>query len=230
MNEKINIFDVELDSFTAKSAMRQAVEYLESDSINLVEVVTLDMLLQEKENKEWKEQTAKLDMILPGEEGILQAAKITDIRLLKDVSGKIFLKMFFRYLQKNHKKIILITSDEKMTERLKKAIQKNHKGMIVTGACQLDENRSQEEIVNEINGMEADCILSFLPAPLQENFIVNNKALLNVKLWLGCGSTLAERYIENGTGGIKYYFMKKRFLHLAGRHIKNSSQDKKEES
>ncbi len=230
MSEKINIFDVELDSFTAKKAMRQAVEYLESDSISLVEIVTLDMLLQEKENKAWKEQTAKFDMILPGEEGILQAAKITDVRLLKDVSGKIFLKMFFRFLQKNHKKVILLSQDIDLSQRLEQAVKQNHKGMIVVGTCQLDEHQSQEELVNEINGMEAECILSFLPAPLQENFIINNKALLNVKLWLGCGSTLAERYIENGTGGIRYYFMKKRFLHLAGKHIRNNLQDKREDS
>ena len=49
MKEKINIFDVEIDGFTAKAAMQAAVQYMQSESINTIEIVTLDMLMQEKD-------------------------------------------------------------------------------------------------------------------------------------------------------------------------------------
>ena len=44
-------------------------------------------------------------------------------------------------------------------------------------------------ILNMVNGAEADCILSTLPSPRQEEFIIKNKSLLDVKLWLGLGNS-----------------------------------------
>ena len=37
MEKRINIFDVEIDGFTAKAAMKAAVEYMQSESINTME-------------------------------------------------------------------------------------------------------------------------------------------------------------------------------------------------
>ena len=108
MKEKINIFDVEIDGFTAKAAMQAAVQYMQSESINTIEIVTLDMLMQGKDNPAWKENTKAMDMVLPGEKEILEAAEVQDRYLLKDVANKMFLKMFLRYLQKNRKKIFLM--------------------------------------------------------------------------------------------------------------------------
>ena len=42
-------------------------------------------------------------------------------------------------------------------------------------------------IVNKINGAETDCILSVLPSPLQENFIQENKPVLDAGVWMGLG-------------------------------------------
>ena len=47
--------------------------------------------------------------------------------------------------------------------------------------------RSEEEIINEINSLEPDCILSVLPSPKQEEFIKDNKSYINARVWMGCG-------------------------------------------
>ena len=49
MNEKINILNIELYQTSAKAAMQKVVQYMESDSINTVEIITMDMLLKGKE-------------------------------------------------------------------------------------------------------------------------------------------------------------------------------------
>ncbi len=76
MKKKINIFDVEIDGFTAKAAMQAAVEYMQSESINTIEIVTLDMLMQGQDSPEWIEKTKEIDLILPGEKEILEAAEV----------------------------------------------------------------------------------------------------------------------------------------------------------
>ena len=45
-------------------------------------------------------------------------------------------------------------------------------------------------ILNCINGVEAECVISVLPSPLQEAFVVRNKILLNARLWLGLGKKM----------------------------------------
>ena len=54
MIEKMNIFDVEIPILTAKEAMIRAMQYLESESVDTIELVSMDMLMKERENAQWK--------------------------------------------------------------------------------------------------------------------------------------------------------------------------------
>ena len=221
MKKKINIFDVEIDGFTAKAAMQAAVEYMQSESINTIEIVTLDMLMQGQDSPEWREKTKEIDLVLPGEKEILEAAEVEDRNLLKDVTNELFLKMFIRFLQKNRKKIFLIAGSEQELQSLEPALAKYNRGIVIVGHGILDpEGRAEEEIINEVNGVETDCILSVLPSPQQEEFIVRNSALLNARMWLGCGKTLSRMYGEHSRGCLRRFFLKKVFRYRVGRQRK----------
>ena len=223
MKEKINIFDVEIDGFTAKAAMQAAVQYMQSESINTIEIVTLDMLMQEKDNPAWKEDTKAMDMVLPGEKEILEAAEVQDRYLLKDVANKVFLKMFLRYLQKNRKKIFLMVQSEQEMTSLKEAVETYNRGITVAGYGALDvDGKSEEDVINNINGAEIDCILSVLPSPQQEDFIVRNAALLNARVWLGCGRALEQSFSEKSGEGVRRFFLKKVFRYRVGKQKKEN--------
>lgn len=60
------------------------------------------------------------------------------------------------------------------------------------------QDKADDMLVNDINGGEVDCILAALKSPLQEEFIVRNKNLLDARLWLGLG----KEYIPDGKTGI----------------------------
>lgn len=221
MKKKINIFDVEIDGFTAKAAMQAAVEYMQSESINTIEIVTLDMLMQGQDSPEWIEKTKEIDLVLPGEKEILEAAEVEDRNLLKDVTNELFLRMFIRFLQRNHKKIFLIAGSWQELESLKPALERYNRGIAIVGQGILDpEGKAEEEIINEVNGVETDCILSILPSPQQEEFIVKNSALLNARMWLGCGKTLSRMYGERSGSGVRRFFLKKIFRYRVGRQRK----------
>ena len=106
MNEKINILNIELYQTSAKAAMQKVVQYMESDSINTVEIITMDMLLKGKDMPGWKEAVESLNLVLPGETEILEAAGVREKTLLRDTAGQVFLKMFLRYIQRNKKMCI----------------------------------------------------------------------------------------------------------------------------
>lgn len=96
-----------------------------------------------------------------------------------------------KYLQKNRKRVFLLAESEEKLNTVENAMKYYDKGIFLTGHALIKEGENREEdVVNEINGTETDCILSVLSSPYQEKFIAENQALLNVKLWFGCGLCL----------------------------------------
>ena len=113
MTEKISIFDVEISCIKAKEAMMQAIGFMKGDSVNTIELVSMESLMKEHENPEWKKKVSMQDLVLPGSVEILEAAKTDDARLLRETDNKLFLRMFLKYLQKNHHKIYLLADHTK---------------------------------------------------------------------------------------------------------------------
>lgn len=229
MNEKINIFGVELDAITAKAAMKEIMQYLEGETISTVEIVTLEMLMQGQDNLAWKEWTGSIDLLLPGEREIFEAAKSDDARLFRDLEGQVFWKMLLRYLQRNKKKVFFLAEEEETLHLLKQAVRPYERGMIIAGETVLSaESGLEEAVINVINGVEPDCVFSVLPSPYQEEFIANSRALLNARLWLGCRTRiLSSVEIEKKSDRLKRFFMKKIFRYQVGKDKNRQISDEK---
>lgn len=167
MIEKMNIFDVEIPILTAKEAMIRAMQYLESESVDTIELVSMDMLMKERENAQWKEQINALTMLLPENTEILKAAEIENEKLFRETEENVFLKMFMKYMQKNHKKIFLLADSEENLGKVEAVLSRHNRGIRVTGQMVISENEEQiQDAINAINGTETDCILSVLPLSL----------------------------------------------------------------
>lgn len=46
MENRIDIFDIEIDALTAKDTLKKIVQYMKSETLSTVEVVTLELLVQ----------------------------------------------------------------------------------------------------------------------------------------------------------------------------------------
>ena len=64
MNEKINVLGVNIDSFTAKEAMKETIAFLESEPVSVIDVVSVDALMQMNDLPELKEKMNEFDMIV----------------------------------------------------------------------------------------------------------------------------------------------------------------------
>lgn len=224
MKEKINVLSTEMDCITAKEAMLKAITFLERESVDIIEVLSMSALMRARDEEEWKRSTSVFGLILPGETEILEAAGETDRVKLREAENQTFIKMFMKYLQKNRKKVFLLAESEEKLNTVENAMKYYDKGICLTGHALIREGENREEdVINEINGTETDCILSVLTSPYQEKFIAENQALLNVKLWFGCGSLLEKSYGERKLSKrLSRFFLKKRFHLLVGKQQKKS--------
>ena len=207
MNEKINVLDVNIDSCTAKEAMKETIAFLESEPVSVIDVVSVDGLMQMNDLSELKARMNEFDLVLPGEKLILEAAE--EARLPKEIDIKLYLKMFMRYLHKNHKRMYLLVESEEDGQEAFRYMQRTYSGIQLVGLAKVSaEGRADDMLVNAINGSEVDCILSALSVPLQEDFIVKNRNLLDARVWVGVGNRMFSNHRQGlGHGRLSKFLL-----------------------
>ena len=190
MNEKIQISDLTIDNYTAKDAMKRVVEYLNTEALNIIEIVTLGTLEELANNEELQRQVSEFDITFAGDRAILEAAGIKDARSLRDAEPMLFIKMAMRFLHKYQVKVFLLAENGPNLIKLQEQFRETYSQAIIVGSATMEEHGASDDMMlNLVNGVEADCIISTLPSPMQEQFIIRNKSLLDAKLWLGLGNS-----------------------------------------
>lgn len=188
MDRKMNVLDVRLDDYTAKEAMKAVTEYMRTESVNTVEIVTVDVLMKAAQTEGLKANIEQLDMVFAGDEAILEAAEVTDRKRLQEAHDRVFRKMMFRYFHKNHLRLFLLADSEGELQNLEDYLQEDYSGIAIVGDAVVPEGEAADDMItNRINGAEVDCVLASLASPKQEEFIGRCKNVLNVRLWLGIG-------------------------------------------
>lgn len=191
MNNKINVLELELHNDTAKEAMQKVMDYMRTDPLNIVEFISSDSLLLSKDDEVLRDNIAQSDLVLTVEKSFLELAGVTDRRRLQEAENGLLLKMILHYFHKNRSRVFLLVESEEDRTRLKDYFEGYYSGIDIVGTEIVSEDSSMDDmILNCINGVEAECVISVLPSPLQEAFVVRNKILLNARLWLGLGKKM----------------------------------------
>lgn len=213
MGSKINVLGIYIDNYTAKEAMKESVNYMESELMSIVDMVTVDALMDMEAEPGLKEEMSGFDLVLAGDKMILEAADVTERRFLQETENRLFIKMFLRFLHKNHKRAYLLVESEEEGKALYDYLERYYGGIQVSGMAKVSAtNRADDMLVNAINGAEIDCILSVLSSPLQEDFAVKNQSLLNARVLLGLGKELLPVCSQGIVGGRVTQFLLKRIF------------------
>ena len=137
MNAKINVLDIEIDNCTAKEAMKKAVEYLASEPVNTIDLLTVDALMRQEEAAERRKIFDQLDLVLAGDGMILEAAGIESRKYLQETENQVFLRMFLRYLHKNHRRIYLLVESEEDGQELYDYLERAYGGIEIVGMAKV---------------------------------------------------------------------------------------------
>ena len=193
MNEKIQVFNFEIDNCTVKDAMKKVVSFLGTEPLKVVEMVTMNTVAKFQDEADAGDVFRSFDITLASDKGILEAAGVEGERQLKEVDELLFIKMVMRFLHKNHIRVFLLAEDEADLQKLQVYMQEDYSNIHVIGSAITEElEESDDKVLNLLNGAEAQCVLSALPSPLEEHFVYKNKSLVNASIWLGFGNLLDE--------------------------------------
>ena len=202
MNEKIQISDLTIDNYTAKDAMQHVLEYMNTESLNVVQMITFETLERLADDEELQKQVSEFDITFAGDKAILEAAGIQDARRLHDAEPLLFVKLVLRFLHKNQMRVFLLAQDEEDLQGMYEYLAEEYAGIQIVGRANIEEHGiSDDMILNMVNSVEADSILSVLPSPIQERFVIRNKQLLHAKIWIGLGNWFHKMKQEHSVFG-----------------------------
>lgn len=193
MSETIQVLGIKLNNLNAKEALKRVMSYMENEPMKIVEMVTMNTIGHFQEAEEVGEIFDTMDLVLASDKGILQAAGVEDERQLKEVSELLFLKMVLRYFHKNNVRVFLLAETSEDMQKLAVYMEEDYgKIQVVEMATMEEQGASDDMLLNLLNGAEAECVISALPSPVEEQFISRNKMLVNARLWLGLGNLIDE--------------------------------------
>lgn len=210
MDEKIKVLDIPISNYTAKESMKKVMEYMKTEPLSLIEMVTMKTLVQLQDKEEQKKYFEEFDLTAAADNAMLEAAGVKDPKYLKEAETLLFVKMFLRFLHKNGHRVFLLADNPENLALLKEYIAENYHGIEIVETANMEEHgKSDDMIVNRINGAEAECIIAALPSPLQEELVLRSRSLLNARIWFGMGIELREnRGIFSGKKWLKSLFSK----------------------
>ena len=201
--------NIKVDYYTAKEAMERVVEYMKLESIQTIELITSETVRCYQNSDKWNEDI--FDMTFAGNKTVLEMLGTKDERLLKEAESHLFLKMFFRFLHKNHSKVFLLAENEEILKKLQEIFKGRASGAKIVETATFEEHGlSDDMILNRINGVEVECVLAAMDSPHQQEFIARNKMLINTRIWVGLGTDFAQKrsWVRQLKERLNQYFTK----------------------
>lgn len=191
MKKKINVLGVELDNYSTRESLQMIDAYLSEQIIRVVGIVFMDLLILAGEDEKVKESIESLDLAIVGDKEILAVAGITrGLRVRETVENEFVLHFLDRLSQKKQK-LFLICNTEEECLMFQEYLKDKHPGCVVSAWYAVEKCKEDYDVVvNEINIVEPDVVLSTLDSPARESFIMEQKSKINARLWFELGRNI----------------------------------------
>lgn len=188
MTKKIDILGLALDNYTVRESITQAEAFLENDMLNIIETISMKMLIGAEEHPAVRGVIEASNLVIIGEKEILQSAGIDTMQRIHETEENDFAVEFFKRLERNRKSIFLLGQSGEQIAREREDMLKVFPRLVIVGEYALENCVGDTEaVINDMNVMTPDVIVSILPSPLQEEFFWNHKDKMNASIWYGEG-------------------------------------------
>lgn len=195
MIEKIEILGIQLDNETVQEAVLCAEAFLDNTMMNVIGSITMEKLVLARDEETLRDSFGQLDLAIVGDKEILKAAGIHSPERLKETEEQQFFSEFLKMIVEKKRSVCLLGETKQELDELAADLKQRFAGIKVLGCCAMEDCAGDyDRAVNEINVLAVDVILSILPTPEQEYFLMENKEKMDAKIWYSLGSNYSEQH------------------------------------
>jgi len=189
MIKEIIVAGIKLNSYTALENLTKIGNNLDNNVFTTVEEIYMRTLLLAKEDEVVKNEVEALDVTVIAENGVWDAAGENSSLRRREVERREFFFQLMHILERNKYSIFVLGEELQEVAVTCEYITEEFPRLNIVGAKALEECIGTDEgIINDINLLAPDVIVSVLPSPRQEHFLAEKKRMLSTKLWYGIGS------------------------------------------
>lgn len=226
MIKQIQILGMAFPNYSLRDELQLAQEALRSERLCMFLTMSMQSLMKvsssgSEEEKSFVEQA---DLIVVEDPEILSVAGITSNQRIREASDHLFFAELMKRLQRGQQQIYLVASKNAALEKIKEILGERYEKLHIVGQYSIEEYPDDlDRMINEINSAAPDVILSVMPTPGQEEFLMKNRSKLLAKLWYGLGENYSLLLEKKGFG-----WKMKRLIHL-GRfkmHVNQYDEEK----
>ncbi len=191
MRKTVKILDIPVDSITMAEAVEKVGTFIRDGGAHTVFTPNAEIMMAAHRDPELASMLTGADMLTADGAGVVLASKILGRALPEKVSGFDLVKKIFETYAKDGIRCFIFGSKPGVAEAAAERIRSDYPGVIVTG-CRNGyfTDKDDADIVNAVNGTNADILLVALGAPKQEKWINSHLDRLNCKVCIGVGGAI----------------------------------------
>ncbi|HJA94691.1 MAG TPA: hypothetical protein H9717_16520 [Candidatus Eisenbergiella merdipullorum] len=183
--QKFTLLGITLYDYGVREALRNTDRFLATGGLNTVAYISSAQIAQASRDEGLKDCVEQLDMTVCTEPDLLEAAGIAGRSRIHEIDEKIYLRELFRKLSRNRNSVYLLADTLADLEELEELIQEYQGNLFIRGHGAWEAfDRQPERLVNELNDVAPDVIVSRMPWP--EDIVLMKKygQYVNSRLWI----------------------------------------------
>lgn len=202
MIKTIDVAGIELDNYTVRETIMNVEKDMSDNGFHTIEEVNMDMLIQAESDEVIREALALTEHTVIAERGILEAVGADSYQRRHEIEHHDFFYEMMKRIERNRLSVFIVGEVMEQSQRMCTRILENYPRCEIVGVEAIEDcSGNLDALINEINSQTPNVIISVIPSPAQEHFLVDNREKLSADLWYGIGTMELEepkRGLKNG--------------------------------
>lgn len=189
-------------NYSLREELQLAQDALRDEKLRLFLTVSMQSLLKvgNSRSQQIKECVEHADLVVVEDPEILSVAGITSSQRIREAQDHLFFTELMKRLQRGQQ-VYLVASKNAALEKIQEILSDRYEKLHIVGQYSIEDYPDDpDRMINEINGAAPDVIISVMPTPQQEEFLVANRSKLLAKLWYGLGENYGLLMEKKGFG------------------------------
>ena len=182
---KMQVLSVSLVDYTVREAIRKVEEYFHDGKMHTIAYISKKGVMQADENEQVKEFISKMDLMVCADSDVLRAANVETWNRIREIDENIFMEEFLKKVIRQKKTVYILAQTEVELAQVEEHLRSYQENLHIIGKYALEHLSADEEfVINEINGLAPDVLVSFLPSMKRIEFYDSNYMKINTNIWL----------------------------------------------
>ena len=203
MIKQIQLLGMTIPNYSLREELQLAQEALKDAKLRLLLTVSMQSLIKVSSigSQQIKECVEQADLVVVEDPEILSVAGINSSQRIHEAEDHLFFTELRKRLQRGQQQVYLVAAKHVALQKIKEILSDRYEKLRIVGEYSIEDYPDDlDRMINEINSAAPDVIISVMPTPQQEEFLVENRSKLMAKLWYGLGENYGLLMEKKGFG------------------------------